>query len=153
MGKMKKLLFSIYMALVALFCAGCEIKVEYETIPFVVNDVYYSLLQNDKVVKGVYYSQSSFEKDFKPAIAGAGSMDKLADFESSFVVTVTGVSSETRRSIEIVEVLKKDMTLHIKYKIIDGEKTGAKMRPCVVASISRNYTDCDIAFHDISDWE
>ena len=150
---MKKFLFGIYMALVALLCTGCEIKVEFETIPFEVNDVYYSLLKNDKVVKNAYYSQSSFEKDFKPAGAGAASMDKLVDFERNFVVTVTGVSSEIRRSIEIVEVLKKDMALHVKYRIIDGEKTGAKMRPCMVASISRNYMDCDIAFHDISDWE
>lgn len=150
---MSKFLVWIYMALAAVLCTGCEIKVEFESVPFEVNDVYFSLLKNDKVIKNVYYSQSTFEKDFKPAVAGGQSMKKLVDFDRNFVVTVTGVSSDIRRSIEIVEVLKKDMSLHVKYRIIEGEKTGAIMRPCMVASISRDYSDCDIAFHDITDWE
>ena len=152
MGKMKKFFTFIYVALVSLFCTSCVIEVQYESIPFTVNDVYYSLLKNDKTVKNVYYSQSSFEQDFKPAIAGSASMEKVVDFKSNFAVSITDVPGDVLRKIEIVEILKKDMGLHIKYRIVEGEKVSYTVRPCVVASISRDYADYDIAFHDISDW-
>ena len=150
---MKKFLVFIYVALVSLFCTSCVVDVQYDSIPFTVNNVYYSALKNDKAVKNVYFSQGAFEKDFKPAVSGEESMGKLVDFEKSFVVTITEVPTETSTDIQITEVLVKDMGLHVLYKTVKGEKLGYKIHPCVVASISRNYMNYDIAFHDITEME
>lgn len=153
MGKMKRFLVFVYVALVSLFCTSCVMDVQYVSVPFTVNDAYYSLLNNDKTVKGVYYSQSEFDRDFKPAIAGSESMGKLVDFSSSFVVTITDVAANTYRTIEITEILEKDMILHVKYRIVTQKESSSKMHPCIVASISRDYVNYDIAFHDVTDWE
>ncbi len=150
---MKKFFVCIYMAVVTLFCTSCVIEVEYENIPFQVNDVYYSLMQNDKPVKNVYYTQSSFEKDFKAAISDLESMKKIVDFEKNFVVTITDVASDIMKNIEVTEILKKDMGLHVKYRIKEEGEIGFLMCACTVVSISREYMDCEIAFHDITDWE
>ena len=150
---MKKFLVFIYVALVSLFCTSCVVDVQYDSVPFTVNNVYYSTLKNDKVVKNVYFSQSAFEKDFNPAVTGAESMEKLVDFEKSFVVTITEVPTEISTDIQVTEVLVKDMGLHVLYKVVKGKKLGYKIHPCVVASISRNYMNYDIAFHDITEME
>ena len=150
---MRKFLVFIYVALMSFFCTSCVIDVQYVNVPFEVNDVYYSLLDNDKTVKGVYYSRSDFDRDFNAAVTGSESMEKLVDFDRNFAVAITDVTSEIYRTIEITGILEKDMVLHVKYRIVTGEKLGYKVHPCMVASISRDYASYDIAFHDVTDWE
>ena len=118
MGKMKRFLVFVYVALVSLFCTSCVMDVQYVSVPFTVNDAYYSLLNNDKTVKGVYYSQSEFDRDFKPAIAGSESMGKLVDFSSSFVVTITDVAAYTYRKIEITEISELICSIFVSYDTI-----------------------------------
>ena len=150
---MRKFLLLIYTVAVSLWCTSCGMELRYGNVPFEVNDIYYSVLDNAKVVENVYYSQSAFAKDFKAAVSGQETLGKLVDFDSHFAVTITDVVGDVMKDIEIVEVLERDYVLYVKFRIKEGKKVDYKVHPCMVASISREYDGYEVAFIDITDWK
>lgn len=151
MHKLRYIFLGLAAAL-ALAFVSCEVEGEYLPVEFHVHRACAMKNPPEKVVNRVMYSEQEFNSYFTYTVAGSQDIDPV-DFGSGFVVAVCAESSSQRRSIEITEVLSKDMVLYVKYRIVDHGKISYKMAPCVVASVSRDYGGYDISFHDVTGME
>ncbi|MBQ7773439.1 MAG: hypothetical protein IJ383_05180 [Bacteroidales bacterium] len=152
MQKLRYILLGMMVSLALIF-VSCEMEEgEYTPVEFHVHESCAMRNPPNKVAKKVIYTENEFNSSFIYAVDGQPDIDPV-DFTSSFVVAVCAESSNVRRNIEITEVLTKDYVLYVKYKINTYDKLSYKMAPCVVASISRDYSGYDIAFYDVTGME
>lgn len=152
---MRKFLCLFLVSLISFICVSCDEGGPYESVPYEVNDVYFNIrkLADDESARNVYYSESEFNKHFNIAVGSSADLEKAVDFSKNFVVTVTGTSGKIRRTINVKDVLLKESTLFVRYTIQEHEEISYSVRPCMVASISRTYMDCDVAFQDVTGME
>lgn len=151
MHNLRYILLGLAAAL-ALVLVSCEVEGEYLPVKFHVHKACAMKNPPEKVENKVMYSEQDFNSYFTYTVAGSQSIDSV-DFKTSFIVAVCAESSSQRRSVEITEVLSKDMVLYVKYRIVDHGKISYKMAPCVVASVSRDYAGYDVSFHDVTGME
>ena len=152
---MRKFLYLFLVSLISFICVSCDEGGMYESVPYEVNDVYFNIrkLADDETARNVYYSEAEFNKHFNIAVGTSADLEKVVDFSKNFVVTVTGASSKIRRTINVQDVLLKESTLFVRYTVQDHGEISFSTRPCMVASISRTYMDCDVAFQDVTGME
>lgn len=149
---MRKARYFIFAILCSFLCVSCGEEVRYENIPFELNNIYSNIqnLPDNQGAMGVYYFEEELHKHYHVAISSSGDLEKVVDFSKNFAIAITDVKAKSRRLINITEVLKKESVLYVKYTIENQGSISFSARPCLVASISREYMGCEIAFFDVT---
>ena len=149
---MAKFFNIVLLALMAVCMISCIETIPAVDVPFHVHKSCAYRGKPDRLVKMVISSEAEFNEKFMYTVSGSGSVEPV-DFGSSFVVAICDVVSNEYRNIEIKNVQLKNSLLYVLYTVESLGEVSYQRGASAVASISRDYENCEIAFIDITGME